>query len=40
VVACGDGHIEIRRVKPEGKKSMSPEAFLSGYGLEIGDVLD
>lgn len=40
VVACGDGHIEICRVKPEGKKSMTPEAFLSGHGLEIGDVLD
>jgi methionyl-tRNA formyltransferase len=40
VVACGDGHLEIHRLKPEGKKSMTPEAFLAGHGLAVGDVLE
>lgn len=40
VVACGGGHIELGRVKPEGKNSMDPDAFLSGYELTVGDLFE
>jgi len=35
-VACGQGCLEIMSLKPEGKKSMSPNAFLAGHPLEPG----
>ena len=40
VVAAGEGALEIRRVKVEGKAEMTARAFLSGYRLRTGDRLD
>jgi methionyl-tRNA formyltransferase len=40
VVACGTGHLEILRLKPEGKKGMTPSAFLSGHAMSLGDTLE
>jgi methionyl-tRNA formyltransferase len=37
VVGTGEGRIEIRRVKVEGKSEMTARAFLSGYRLKPGD---
>ena len=40
VVACGDGTaLAIRRVVPEGKRSMSAAEFLRGNGIHAGMVL-
>jgi len=39
VISCGAGHVEIRRLKPEGKKSMAPGAFLAGHTMSVGDAL-
>ena len=40
VVACGDGTaLAIRRVVPEGKRSMSAAEFLRGNGIHPGTVL-
>jgi methionyl-tRNA formyltransferase len=39
VVSCGNGFLELRRLKPEGKKSMTPEAYLAGHPASTGDVL-
>jgi methionyl-tRNA formyltransferase len=39
VVGTGDGGLEIRRVKVEGKNEMSATAFLSGYHVRPGDRL-
>jgi methionyl-tRNA formyltransferase len=36
-VACGDGALELRRVKPEGRGVMDAAAYLSGHALEAGD---
>lgn len=33
VVKCGSGVLMLERVQPEGKKSMSGEAFLRGYSI-------
>ena len=35
-VACGEGSLILHRVKPEGGKPMSTEAFLAGHSLEAG----
>ena len=40
VVACGRGRLEIVKIKPEGRKSMTPQAFLSGHPLSAGDALE
>jgi methionyl-tRNA formyltransferase len=40
VVAAGEGALEIRRVKVEGRSEMAASAFLSGYRLRPGDRLD
>jgi methionyl-tRNA formyltransferase len=40
VVAAGEGALEIRRVKVEGKAEMTARALLSGYRLKPGDRLD
>lgn len=37
VVGTGDGGLEIRSVKVEGKKEMPAKAFLSGYRIKNGD---
>jgi methionyl-tRNA formyltransferase len=40
VIACGNGHVEILRLKPEGKKGMTPAAFLAGHPMSVGDALE
>ena len=35
-VACGQGCLELTGIKPEGKKSMPPNAFLAGHRLRAG----
>jgi methionyl-tRNA formyltransferase len=37
VVACGEGALEIRRLRPEGRRAMSPAEFRAGNTLEPGD---
>ena len=37
-IACGDGTLEISRLKPEGKKAMTPAAYIAGHALKTGDV--
>lgn len=37
-VACGLGALEILSLKPEGKKAMTPQAYLAGRPIEIGAV--
>ena len=39
VVACGTGAVEILELQLEGKKRMTPEAFLMGHRLEKGTAL-
>lgn len=38
-VACKNGALEIHLLKPEGKRGMTPDAYLAGYPLETGEVL-
>ncbi len=38
-VQTGDGLLVLKEVQPEGKKSMSCDAFLRGYSIKTGDVL-
>jgi methionyl-tRNA formyltransferase len=40
VVAAGEGALEIKRVKVEGRAEVTARAFLSGYRLRPGDRLD
>jgi len=40
IVACARGALEILRLKPEGKKSMTPAAYLVGHALSAGDKLE
>ncbi len=37
VIGTGDGGLEVRNVKVEGKREMSAKAFVAGYRLRIGD---
>jgi methionyl-tRNA formyltransferase len=37
IVGTGEGGVEIKRVKVEGKSEMTARAFLSGYRLKPGD---
>jgi len=37
VVTCGDGAVRILHVQPAGKKRMSPDAWLRGRGIKVGD---
>lgn len=39
IVACGDGCVEILRVKAEGGKEMEAKAFLLGHRLKEGSIL-
>jgi len=39
VVATGEGGLELRRVKIEGKNEMTAAAFLAGYRVRPGDRL-
>ncbi|MDH3198773.1 MAG: methionyl-tRNA formyltransferase, partial [Candidatus Krumholzibacteria bacterium] len=36
-VACGEGAVEIHRLKPEGGKVMPPAAYLAGHAARVGD---
>jgi len=38
-VACGNGTLDIQAVKPEGKREMEVAEFLSGYKVEVGEIL-
>lgn len=40
VIACGKNSVEIAEIQPEGKKRMSGDAFVAGYRLKIGDMVD
>ena len=40
LVACGSGNIWLKLVQPEGKKMMSAQDFIRGYGMKPGDVLE
>ncbi len=37
-VACGQGTLEIKRLRPEGRRAMTPAEFRAGNALETGDV--
>lgn len=36
IVACGDGFVEILRLKPENGKEMDAKSYLAGHSLTIG----
>ncbi len=38
-VATGDGSIEIRSLRPEGKRAMTAREFIAGHRIAVGDVL-
>jgi len=38
-VACGDGSLELKRVKLEGKKEVACQSFVNGYRDFVGAVL-
>lgn len=40
VIACGENSVEVAEIQPEGKKRMSGDAFVAGYRLKIGDMVD
>lgn len=37
VIACGSGALEIRRLRPEGRRAMSPREYGAGHPLAAGD---
>ena len=40
LVACGKGSVWLKLVQPEGKKMMSAQDFIRGYGIKPGDRLE
>ena len=38
-VACGDGALDLTRIKPEGKGAMTAADYLRGRKLAVGEVL-
>ncbi|HEX5132740.1 MAG TPA: methionyl-tRNA formyltransferase [Candidatus Krumholzibacteria bacterium] len=36
LVACGDGCIEVRGVRPEGRRAMTPREYAAGHRLSAG----
>ena len=40
VIACEDGLIQVKRLKPQGKKSMDGNAFFAGLGKAKGEVFE
>jgi methionyl-tRNA formyltransferase len=40
LVACGVGALEIRMLRPEGRRSMTPMEFRAGNPIEPGEVLN
>jgi methionyl-tRNA formyltransferase len=39
-IAAGDGTLELRAVRPEGKATMTAREFVAGHRLKVGDVLN
>ena len=39
VIACGDGALEIHRLRPEGRRGMTPREYLAGHPLAAGEHL-
>jgi methionyl-tRNA formyltransferase len=39
VVACATGALEIRRLRPEGRRAMTPREYAAGHRLVAGDRL-
>jgi methionyl-tRNA formyltransferase len=39
LVACGQGIVELAKVKPEGKRAMTGAEWAQGRGIIEGDVL-
>ncbi|HEU4364049.1 MAG TPA: methionyl-tRNA formyltransferase, partial [Candidatus Krumholzibacteria bacterium] len=37
VIACGSGALEIRRLRPEGRRAMTPREYAAGHPLAAGD---
>ena len=40
IIGCGDDALAIDRLQPAGKSPMTPNDFLNGAGLVLGDLLD
>lgn len=40
LVACGEGHVEVREVQPESGRRMPAWAFLRGHQLVTGDTFE
>jgi methionyl-tRNA formyltransferase len=38
LVACGEGALEIKMLRPEGRRSMTPRSFRAGHALGPGEV--
>ena len=38
-ISCGGGTLKVLAVKPEGKREMTVEEFISGYKIEPGEIL-
>ncbi|MDP9152601.1 MAG: methionyl-tRNA formyltransferase, partial [Myxococcota bacterium] len=39
IVACGEGSVELLIVQPEGRRSLTAPEWVSGRGVEEGEVL-
>jgi methionyl-tRNA formyltransferase len=39
LIACGEGALEIKMLRPEGKRAMTPREFRAGNALAVGDVM-
>ncbi|MCU0646988.1 MAG: methionyl-tRNA formyltransferase [Gemmatimonadaceae bacterium] len=40
IVQCGDGRVRITDVQPSGKGRLTPEAWMRGRGVAVGDRFD
>ena len=38
-IACGSGALEVSDVQPAGRSRMPVQAFVSGRGVAVGDLL-
>jgi len=38
-VSCGSGTLKVLAVKPEGKREMAAGEYLSGYKIQVGEIL-
>ena len=39
LIKTGDGALQILKVQPSGKKTLSVQEFLRGYDIQPGDLL-